>query len=246
MTDASGRLPNGIGEQQVKEQMKSLAIDYSSYGVNFTVDSILFHKDKSYYCIPAYTDRNEKWYNAIVSMKQQYAVLPNKKLNVFVSCQTAGTLGTLLGMGTFPWDADALRSEGGLWMNSLAVGGGQKTLNHEIGHNLGLWHTFHGVSEVNGCTDPCFEAPHNYNDLKADTVGDFCRDTPPTPINFECAQPGGADCYGAKWGVTMINNIMSYSPDSCMASFTDMQSNRMRCWSCESFSSIFSGCPSKN
>lgn len=46
-------------------------------------------------------------------------------------------MGTLLGMGTFPWDSAALTSEGGLWLNSEFVGRGQKTINHEIGHNLG-------------------------------------------------------------------------------------------------------------
>lgn len=43
-----------------------------------------------------------------------------------------------------------------------------------MGHNLGLWHTFHGVSEVRGCTDPCREVVHELTDPKADIVGMLC------------------------------------------------------------------------
>ena len=102
-------------------------------------------------------------------------------------------MGTLLGIGTFPWDPAYETCLGGnvpltlkyltilcwsilfllplarisvpktqsqtcnfktfwfsagLWMNAFFFGAGQKTLSHEAGHNLGLWHSFHGVSEV--------------------------------------------------------------------------------------------------
>ena len=81
---------------------------------------------------------------------------------------------------------DALRSVGGLWINSITINSeGQAkriaTLPHELGHNFGLWHTFHGVSEVSGCGNACKENVHPIVDPQADTVGDFCADTPATP-----------------------------------------------------------------
>lgn len=71
---------------------------------------------------------------------------------------------------------DALTKQGGLWVNSLSLStewqnDRDKTLQHEMGHNLGLWHTFHGVSEVAGCNDPCREVVHEFTDPKADLVG---------------------------------------------------------------------------
>jgi hypothetical protein len=78
----------------------------------------------------------------------------------------------------------------------------------------GLWHTFHGVTEIPVCGDQCTENVHELNDPKADVVGtsisnvlftrsnkysvtgDLCADTPATPMNFYCRAPGDNDCKG--------------------------------------------------
>ena len=131
-------------------------------------------------------------------------------------------------------------AQGGVWMNSIAAGTGGKTLTHEIGHCLGLWHTHHGVSEVSSCSD-CYEyagvngVPHP----EADYRGDFASDTPPTPRNYNCSPPGGSDCQGTSWGATQPENYMGYGPDGCLSLFTTQQKKRQQCWTQSELSSWF-------
>ena len=42
------------------------------------------------------------------------------------------------------------------------VGAGGKTMSHEMGHCLGLWHTHHGVDEVSECGS-CYERADGLN-----------------------------------------------------------------------------------
>jgi len=158
------------------------------------------------------------------AMKNTYADSPGTQLNVYVVNIQAG----YLGVGTFPWDADALGNLGGLIIDDNWFGAGQKTLTHEVGHCVGLWHTHHGVSEVTTCS-ACWERADGLN---GDTTGDFAADTAPTPTNFNCAPPGGTDtCSGVAWGATDPQNYMGYAPDSCYTEFSSHQFGRMHCWS---------------
>jgi len=198
MNSRFGEAPNGVTEEQVNEVMYRMNQAFGAYGISFKY-TIYPHNDGKYYCIPAYSGINQEWLTAIEDMKTTYAIAPATTLNIFISCQTPSFQGTLFGIGTFPWDSAALTKTGGLWLNSIsandtALAEGDITAEHETGHCLGLWHTFHGSDEVLGCNLNCEELPHEGISPAANLVGDFCSDTPATPRNYACSNPTGLAC----------------------------------------------------
>ncbi|GAA1261135.1 zinc metalloprotease [Sphaerisporangium rubeum] len=76
---------------------------------------------------------------------------------------------------------------------------------HEIGHWLGLLHTFE-----NGCAPP----------------GDHIDDTPPESRSTSGCPEGKDTC--AEPGLDPVHNFMDYSTDACMTEFTPGQAARMR------------------
>jgi len=247
MNSALGAPPDGVTTSVVNNLVNFVRSSYQPYGIDFSY-SIQSHNDATYYCIPGYSSSNA-WLDAINAMKNQYAVTPTQTLNVFISCMDPSLQGTLYGIATFPWDRQALSKTGGLWLNGIAVNqeainNGDGTFQHELGHCLGLWHTFHGSDEVLGCNLACEELPHTGISPAANSVGDFCADTPATPRTYNCANPGGNACNGSPWGDIDYSNVMGYgmSPSPCMDNFTDEQKLRMKCWICDAVSSLASGC----
>ncbi len=160
----------------------------------------------------------------INDMKNATAIAPDQYINVW-----ATTVEFSYSFGTFPWSSWRLSSTGGIVMGGFHwVYGPSSTFPHEVGHCLGLWHTFHGVEEVGECGS-CYEyvgAPDG------DLLGDFCADTPPTPEWGSCSNATGTDpCSTEPWGYTMPENMMGYTTSTCRTTFTSQQVARMRCWS---------------
>ena len=160
---------------------------------------------------------NAAWFNSGIDsaaereMKAALHVGGANTLNFYVN--NAG--GVYLGWATFPfWYAADPLQDGVVVLYSSLPGGsccGDRVYNlgdtgtHEVGHWLGLFHTFQG-----GCAAV-------YNDFVADTPAER------SPA-FGC--PVGRDtCPGA--GVDPIENFMDYSEDFCMFQFSAGQSARM-------------------
>jgi len=227
-----------LNNNDVIAQVRQINTDFNGTGITFVVNQTYFTVDAQYATIAAYGSNN-LWYTQLNALKNKHARSPTLYLNVFVTKQTPGASGTLLGIGTFPWDSEAPTNTGGLWVNANYFGANQKTAAHELGHNVGLWHTFHGDSEVS-CTSACYEPVHTdfSNTGISNTEGDYCADTPSQPMNYQCSIPSGRDCRGTAYNsignnVALYNNIMAYTPDSCMQLLTPQQGWRANCWVCK-------------
>jgi hypothetical protein len=113
------------------------------------------------------------------------------------------------------------------------------TLGYEIGHNLGLWHNFHGVSEVPYCSQ-CYEITQCNGDCSypgCDALGDLCCDTAAAsePEEDGCYPPsGGSECVPpfTSWSQdeATYRNYMNSTKDGCWNRFSSQQAGRMRCW----------------
>ena len=82
-----------------------------------------------------------------------------------------------------------------------------RTLTHEVGHHLSLYHTFYETDEC-GNEDDCL------------AEGDFVCDTPATTENAACSV---GTCPDAQ-----LENYMDYTPTLCRNTFTAGQRQRMR------------------
>ena len=157
--------------------------------------------------------KNNSWYNDSGTYYNQIGWDTTRYLNIYTN-----TAGGNLGYAYVPssggvvgnsWDRVVI-----FWQsfgrNTGYVPYDQgRTATHEVGHYLGLYHTFDG-----GCASASSCA----------TNGDLICDTNPE------SGPNYSGCSRVTCGSSdPVKNYMDYSQDLCMDNFTPIQANRMRC-----------------
>ncbi|MFC6149130.1 MULTISPECIES: zinc metalloprotease [Mumia] len=161
---------------------------------------------------------NRAWYTAGLGSTESRAMRKalhrgkKRALNLYIGAPTERGDLQVLGYATFPQRPKSKLETDGVVIHRGTMPGGRfrgynkgDTAVHEIGHWLGLYHTFQG-------------ACGKRNDRVADTP----RERIPS---FEC--PRGRDTCPSP-GEDPIHNFMDYSYDRCMHHFTPGQIERMR------------------
>lgn len=205
ITNTSGA--GNVSDAAIANQIAVLnnAYNGSTGGVNTNIRFNLVSTDRT---------ANNTWYTATngttaqTQMKTALRLGGKADLNVYSNNMSGG----LLGWATFPSSYASNPKDDGVVILFSSLPGGTAapynlgdTATHEVGHWLGLYHTFQG-----GCT----------------TTNDGVADTPQEKSSaFGC--PTGRDTCPRNAGVDPITNFMDYTDDSCMFKFTQGQSDRI-------------------
>jgi hypothetical protein len=194
-------IANGdVTTTMINDQINVLNAAYAPWGYSFSLVSVDRTTNSTWFTGCYSTGTESKIKNALRKGSAD-------DLNIY----TCSPSGGILGWATFPSSyASKPTLDGVVVLYSSLPGGSAVPYNegdtgtHEVGHWMGLYHTFQG-----GCNAP----------------GDSVDDTPyEASAAFGC--PAGRDtCSSA--GQDPIYNFMDYTDDNCMYLFTAGQSDRM-------------------
>lgn len=189
-----------VTEAQIAAQMQVLNADFAATGFRFVLAGIDRKKSSTWFTMKPGSAEER-------AAKDALKKDPARTLNIYTAAPP-----DLLGWAVFPWAYTENSSLQGVVLLYSALPGGSaapynlgRTATHEVGHYLGLYHTFQG-----GCRAP----------------GDYVNDTPyeATPA-YGCPR-GRNSCIAD--GNDPINNYMDYTDDACMSEFTVDQAARMK------------------
>lgn len=207
-TGGAGDIPDSM----ITDQMKVLNDSYAGMtgGVKTHFQFVLVGTDRT---------ANNQWFTvtpgsqAETDMKSTLRQGGADSLNMYFANIGQG----LLGWATFPSDYASFPKDDGVVILSASLPGGDAapynegdTATHEVGHWVGLFHTFQ-----EGCNAP----------------GDLVKDTPRVAEpNFGAPAPGSVDSCPSDAGqparADLVENFMDYTDDPAMNSFTAGQAVR--------------------
>ncbi|WP_298754983.1 zinc-dependent metalloprotease [uncultured Psychroserpens sp.] len=213
--DDNGNNPTTT-ERAVALEYHHLNKDFAKYGIQFTY-------------IIEYIDDTDML--VIDTLNEQGFLLLNYGTETSEYCNVYFTVNGLVNASYafFPWDTVNGQPIGqlGSLMNTTAQvypWNMRSTFTHEMGHMLGLEHTFRGAQEVPNCFDNCAENMTS----TGDDVGDWCSDTPPQDRTTSPEFIQTNDCTGIPFNPIPHTNYMSYSDNKQF--FTPQQVARMHCY----------------
>lgn len=194
-------MSNGyVTDQMVNDQIDVLNAAYAGTGFSFYLYHFARYQSTRYFSWD-YNSADER------AVKRYLAIDPAHVLNIYLQSPPGG----LLGWATFPWFlSESHWGHGVVALWSSLPGGSAAPYNlgdtatHEVGHWLGLYHTFQGGCAGNG--DGVSDTPYENSPAYGCPVG---RNT--------CSSPGEDP----------IHNFMDYTDDDCMDHFTSGQDTRM-------------------
>jgi len=220
-----GNTGGDLSQSRIEAQIDVLNDAYAGSGFSFELVDVTRTYEPEWFNLISANGADPRYFRGSgkeVKMKQALHAGNSETLNVY----TASLGQFLLGWAYLPWDFGTVNGQplpqyfDGVVLDyrslpqvpndtgdssAFAAYGEGDTATHEVGHWLGLFHTFDG-----GCSEP----------------GDYVADTPAeaSPA-FQC--PIGRDTCAAP-GADPIHNFMDYTQDSCMFEFTTGQVTRMQ------------------
>ncbi len=221
-SNGDGQISDALVQSQIdvlNEDFMALAGTPGQFGANVAVHFSLATLDPSNNPTTGITRTvNDQWHNDNGNYWDTLAWDTNRYMNVYTNT-ASGNLGYVPdlpqgGLAGSNWDRVVIA-----WaaFGRNAPGGPPfdqgRTLTHEVGHYLGLEHTFLG-----GCSgDPTPPGCYASGDLICDTAAEKNSASGCPVGQSSCNTPDPTD------------NYMDYSDDTCMDRFTTDQLRRMRC-----------------